>query len=259
MKKHLKVFAVTIALLVLFIAPCKVTVNAEASDSKDVFIVEDNEKGMCYKLIVYPTAFEYDFIVIWEDSEGLDILSRPWTGINGGRSSSVEYRKQYHEHVRVNGVVRNNRGNVFFRLVDGNYVYSGDVAFDFEANAELLNNYHALNMGDFYYTFYKMNLRGGVMDVITLDPLYERIPYNTYFRSEDRLTTKTAEELGNMMYGYVGLDIGLDKYMLQAADILANVIVNHKFDFNNYLYSYNDDPEDADSIDEGINYYERTH
>ena len=251
-KKMLSVAALLLAMV------CMIPIHSEAA-SRDVIIIDQQEKGSCIQLIVYPTSFDYDFIVIWEDPEGLDILSYPWTGVNGGRHSEVVYRKQYKDHILVNGVVRNNRGNIFFRLVDGNYVYSGDVAFDFEANAALLNNYHACHMGEFYTTFYNMCEEGGVMDVKLLSPRNGQVvPYNAYFKTDECLKKESAEALGNMMYGYVGLDIGIHESVLKSADIFANVL-KQGFDFEKYLYSYNDDPEDADWIDEGMAYYYHTH
>lgn len=252
--KRLMRFCLIVVLIMVFgsIGVNNAFAYAGEAGKVEKIVVADKE------LVVCPTAYPYSFIVIWEDPEGLDILSYPWTGTNNGIKSDVVYRLNYGERFLVNGVVRNNRDNVFLRLDDGNYVYSGDCAFDFDRNVERLDDYHANNMGDFYLTFLKMNEDGGVMDIKSLDPSSKKIPYKTYYGLESRMVTKTAEQLGNELYGYVGLKIGINKYMLGSADILAN-LWKGKFSLNNYLYSYNDDPEDADSIDEGIDYYYRTH
>ena len=249
----LKNFKRTIVYLVLlgFIATMLLKMPVSAKTPDELLYVGNEE------LYLYYTAFQYSFIVIWEDPEGLDILTDPWTGYNNGDYSEVVYRLPKGTRFRVNGVVRNNRGNIFLRLTDGNYVFSGDIAFDFDENGQLLDNYHSEHMGDFYLTFLEMNQTGGVMDVKTLDPSSKQIPYNTYYAAENRLVTKTAEELGNELYGYVGSKIGMPKTILTTADLLDNLLKG-RFSIHDYLYSYNDSPEDADSIDEGIDYYYRT-
>lgn len=249
MKRIMKMFMMAVITIVV----ASIGVNFNVAHAQVEKIVVGNEE-----LVVCSTAYPYTFIVIWEDPEGLDILSYPWTGVNNGIESNVVYRLAYGERFLVNGVVRNNRDNVFLRLEDGNYVYSGDCAFDFDLNGERLDGYHSDNMGEFYLTFLEMNKEGGVMDVKLLDPSSKKIPYMTYYGLENRLVTKTAEQLGNEMYGYVGSKIGINRVILGTADLLAN-LSEGKFSLENYLYSYNDDPEDADSIDEGIEYFYRTH
>lgn len=249
MKKMIKRICLILAVTIVV---ASTPINVVAKAKTESIIVGDEE------LIVYSAGYPYAFIVIWEDPEGLDILTYPWTGYNEGLRSDVVYRLAYGERLFVNGVVRNNRGNVFLRLIDGHYVYSGDVAFDFDENGQRMDDYHSNNMGDFYLTFKKMNDTGGVMDVKTLDPSSKKIPYKAYYRLENRLVTKTAEQLGNELYGYVGSKIGIDKVILWSADLFIN-LCHGKFSVGNYLYSYNDDPEDAECIDEGIDYYYRTH
>lgn len=254
MKQMVKKIGIAIAVTIVLISSIT-DVTAHASNNRaevEEIIVGDE------RLIVCPAAYPYSFIVIWEDPEGLDILTYPWTGYNNGLRSDVAYRLKYGERFQVNGVVRNNRGNVFLRLEDGYYVYSGDVAFDFDENGQRMDDYHCNNMGEFYMTFLKMNQEGGVMDVKTLDPSSKKIPYKAYYGFENRLVTKTAEQLGNELYGYVGSKIGISRIILGSADLLVNMCRGN-FSVENYLYSYNDDPEDADSIDEGIDYYFRTH
>ena len=255
MKQMIKKICISIAITVVLISSIT-DVTAHASDINRAEYEEINVGDE--RLIVCPSAYPYSFIVIWEDPEGLDILTYPWTGYNNGLRSDVAYRLKYGERFQVNGVVRNNRGNVFLRLEDGFYVYSGDVAFDFDENGQRMDDYHCDNMGEFYLTFYKMCQDGGVMDVKTLDPSSKKIPYNAYYRLEHRMVTKTAEQLGNELYGYVGSKIGISKPILGSANLLAQRLKGY-FNWEEYLYSYNDSPEDADSIDEGIDYYFRTH
>lgn len=256
MKKMIKRMCLIITITIVL---ASTTINTFAKENAKVeTIIVGNET-----LYVLSTAYPYAFIVIWEDPEGLDILTYPWTGYNNGLRSDVVYRLALGDRFLVDGVVRNNRGNVFLRLVDGNFVYSGDVAFDFDENGQRMDDYLSNNMGEFYSTFKKMNETGGVMDVKTLDPSSKKIPYKAYYGLENRLTTKTAEELGNELYGYVGSKIGLHKYVLWYADLFNNLLKDIKegkeFSWDNYVHSYNDAPEDADCIDEGIDYYHRTH
>ena len=265
-KKELIMIILSVLALFYILTSFATPVFAEKYE-EDTIAIGNISDGTNTILYVRPTNFAYDFIVIWEDPEGLDILSHPWTGYNYGIYSKVIYRLAYHEHIRVTGVVRNNRDNIFLRLTDGNYVYSKDVAFDFEKNGQLMADYHANHKGGYYSKFRAMcGEVDGVMNTRKLDPSSKNIPYNVYYKSENRVDIRTAEDIGNMLFGYVARKIGMSSIIAKLGNAYHNITDddgdnnkgnNNSATINSCLNSWCDDPKDVSCINEGISYYNR--
>lgn len=197
--------------------------------------------------------------------------------------------------IEINGIIRNQYGNIWLRTGDmDGYVYIENLYLNFDVlaiqNYQYIIAYDDAEMG--MLEFYDLVKPGGTADYKHwLDPSNKGIEYTVNFN--DRCCKMTAEELGNIHYGFLGRLTGfpseillyaggvvnqagkldfeaLKKRTTEAAVKCANpdivafsicVITTETQDiiteiFNECSGSYCDNPDDAYNVQKGINYFE---
>ncbi|MBQ8527216.1 MAG: hypothetical protein IJ429_01965 [Lachnospiraceae bacterium] len=134
--------------------------------------------------------------------------------------------------VEFNGLLRNQFGNIWLRTEDG-YVFIDNVYLNFESLvARSYQQIYALGEDAVLVAFYDEVHKHGTADYkIWLDPSSKGILYNVYI--DGQFVKMTAEQLGNINYGYLGKLVGFtDDVLLHAAGAvnLLTVFETNKWD-----------------------------
>lgn len=212
-------------------------------------------------------------------------------------SARVETISDQDTSIQIDGILRNEYGNVWFRISDEEtYVYIENLYLDF--GTLVLQNYQLVTYSDdpavVLGEFYNLVKPGGRADYkVWLDPGGKSIPYTVRLGTFDYYNM-TAEELGNIHYGYLARALGVNtdiilyaggavnqlgnlnwnslrpsllsgtvKCLLQEPTVLYPVCVIQKTTksvlediYFECAFSYCDDPKDAKDVRRGIDYFE---
>lgn len=162
----------------------------------------------------------------------------------------------------IDGLLRNQYGNIWLHISSGGFVYSENTFLVFEVLAlQSLQRVTALGEKFELFSFYDLVQPGGTRDYKKwLDPSAKHILYNV--EVQQNMYQMTAEEIGNIHYGFLGRAIDIDSkfllYMGGAVNlktskfILKNIIKN----IDACINSYCDSEEDVLNVQRGINYYD---
>lgn len=212
-------------------------------------------------------------------------------------STKVETISKKDKPVEIEGLLRNQYGNLWLKVANENqYIFVDNLYLDF--GTLVLQNYQKIHAWDDpaekLTAFIDLVMPGGHADYkVWLDPGGKQIPY-TVRMSENSYYTMTAEELGNIHYGFLARALGLDSDIILYSGGIVNQYgkLNWKFISNHYrkstLYcgglgsfvlsptciiqqgtrlliadvynecsnSYCDTSEDANGVASGIEYYD---
>lgn len=280
--KRLKIDVIgMLMLLVCLLSPCTV----QAKECKHKFV-----NDVCKKC-GYFTVHEFeDSITFFTKKDKVPVWSEPKKN-----SSLVEEIDSIGEQVQIDGLLRNKSGNIWLRAVnEGGYVFIDNLYLDFSVLA--VGNYQNIYVLDKAEAqaveFFNLVRPGGQADYKNwLDPSSKGIEYTVLF--DDTFYQMTAEELGNIHYGFLGTAVGFSSDVLLYAGGMVNqvgkmrlnsvarrieetenvcgflvgdlkpicVITVGTIDLITQIYSecsgsYCDTKEDAEDVQRGIDYYE---
>lgn len=269
-------------MLVFFLLPYKV----EAKECKHKF---DND--VCKKC-GYFTVHEFEeSITFFTVKEKVPMWSAPKKN-----SGLIEEIAEVDEMVEVDGLLRNRSGNIWLRVAgEEAYIYIENLYLDF--SVLVVENYQKIIAWEDseaqMVAFYDMVRPEGTADYKRwLDPSSKGIEYTVVI--DDVCCRMTAEELGNIHYGFLGRAVGFNSETLLYAGGLLNqagklsvdkaieyeseaefycrylrgtslmpfcVVTVATTDVISQIYeecsgAYCDTEEDATDVQNGINYYE---
>ncbi len=158
----------------------------------------------------------------------------------------------------IDGVLRNQYGNVWLHISSGGFVYSENTFLIFESL--FFSSYQrTIALGTKYdlLCFYDLVKPGGTRDYKRwLDPSAKQTLYN--IEIQQNLYQMTAEEIGNIHYGFLGRSIGIDPETLLYAGGIVNIITSKSLikNINACVDSYCDDENDVINVQRGIDYFD---
>lgn len=127
-------------------------------------------------------------------------------------------------YINIDGILRNQYGNIWFKISGKDqYIYIDNIYIDFFTL--VLQNYQQIFIWEKPETqlaaFYDLVKPGGEADYkCWLDPGGKEIQYTVRFM--DNYYSMTAQELGNIHYGYLGRVVGIDSNILLYAGGIVN-------------------------------------
>lgn len=172
--------------------------------------------------------------------------------------------------IDIDGILRNQYGNIWLRVSGEGYVYVENIYLNFESLV-VCSWQRITALGDEaapLWFFYEVSPDGPADYKRWLDPSSKGIIYKV--KVADEFYDMTAEELGNINYGYLGKLMGFpDDILLYAGGTLN---VTGKFGFETFTntykalstageiikecsISYCDAEDDAENVKRGIRYY----
>ena len=166
--------------------------------------------------------------------------------------------------LNINGILRNNYGNIWLRLTNNRgYVYVENVYLCLEILA--MQNYqsiwHGVTKVEKLAIFYNLVQPNGSADYKHwLDPSNKGIMYNVKINS--KFYQMTAESFGNIHYGFLGRLAGINDNALLYAGGAVNIATNfNKLRYNipklvsQCVNSYCDESSDVNDVKSGIQYF----
>lgn len=166
--------------------------------------------------------FEYA-IPFYTIKDGVPVWSKPTKN-----SKCVETYAKRDTLIDIDGILRNQYGNIWFRVAKSHrYVFIDNLYLDFGTLA--LQNYQRVtsyeqvlqNLAEFY----NIVKEGGRADYKRwLDPGNKKIAYTVRFisKSGSNYYSMTAEELGNIHYGFLARAIGLNRDLILYSGGIVN-------------------------------------
>lgn len=159
-----------------------------------------------------------EHILFYTVKENVPVWSEPTK--NSQLVRQIEYKDSM---INFNGLLRNQYGNIWLRTEDG-YVFIDNVYLYFESL--VIRSYqqiYALGDEAVLVEFYNTVRPGGPADYKKwLAPGSRGINYNVYINGQ--FVKMTAEELGNINYGYLGKLIGFTDDILLYAGGAVNLL-----------------------------------
>ena len=205
-------------------------------------------------------SFDYS-IPFYTVKENVPIWSSPTKN-----SKLIEEVAEQDTEIAIDGILRNKYGNIWLKVASKNqYIFIDNLYIDFLVLS--LRNFQQI----FYYhddfeieiiEFCNFVKEKGRADYKAwLDPSSKGIEYKV--RIGNDYYTMTAEELGNIHYGYLGRAVGIGANILLYAGGGVNVygeVTQLPIDIvdilNKCINSYCDDSADAENVKKGIDYFD---
>lgn len=189
-------------------------INAEAKSCK-----HDYTNDICNKC-GYVRIHEFEkSITFYTIKDNVPVWSLPTKN-----SNLIKTIEKCDSSVEIDGITRNQYGNIWLQASNmGGFIYVENLYLNFEVlaiqNYQYIASYNDSILG--MTEFYELVKPGGTADYKKwLDPSNRGIEYNVNFR--DRCCRMTAEDLGNIHYGYLGRLIGFPPDFLLYAGGIVN-------------------------------------
>lgn len=173
-------------------------------------------------------------------------------------SERIDTIKNERTLLYIDGLLRNQYGNIWLHVSSGGFVYSENTFLIFEAL--FITSYQKVTaLGEKFelLSFYDLVQPGGTGDYKKwLDPSAKHILYNVEI--QQNMYQMTAEEIGNIHYGYLGRAIGIDSETLLRAGGIVNIITSKSLlkNIDACINSYCDNENDVINVQRGIDYYD---
>lgn len=201
--------------------------------------------------------FEED-ICCYTAKNDVAIMSEPNKG-----SSILETMYDQDSLIYIDGILRNQHGNIWLHVNSENtgFIFINNIYLNLDAL--VITSYQqatALGLEKSLVCFYDLVRPGGTRDYKKwLDPSLKNIPYTV--KIKDSFYQMTAEELGNIHYGYLGKTLNIDSEILLYGGGGANIISNFSLErlkkiVESCVNSYCDNEDDVYDVIRGINYFE---
>ena len=208
---------------------------------------------VCEKCGEYPLHSFEESICFYTIKKDVPIWEKPTK-----YSERVKTIKAERTPLYIDGALRNQYGNIWLHINSGGFVYSENTFLIFEGLA-LTSYQKTIALGSKYalISFYDLVRPGGTCDYKRwLDPSAKQILYNIEF--QQNLYQMTAEEIGNIHYGFLGRSIGIDSETLLYAGGIVNIITSKSLikNIDACINSYCDDENDVANVQRGIDYYD---
>lgn len=209
MKKVFKVFAMSLLCILLVFNCTKIT--SEAKSCKHSF-----KNDVCKKCS-YVRVHEFEeSILFYTAKDEVPVWSEPTKN-----SELVKEIPDKNTMVDLEGVLRNQYGNIWLKVDGKGYIYIENLYLNFESLVACSwQEIYALEGEAAIAEFYNQVSPNGSADYKRwLDPSSKGIIYKVSIK--DELYDMTAEELGNINYGYLGKMVGFtDDVLLYAGGAL---------------------------------------